>query len=431
MPTRVMYWNIENFGINKFFPTAYDANSQRGRFIRRTIQQVNPDILVVVEVQTGNGNGEGNLVTMPAGGNGTILLKAILGVDIPGQWSFVPPLISGAGGQREGIAVFFKNNVVNFAGPYKWLGAGGGQGAVPVNSMANAVAYGGPWNNALPAAAPVGPAINEPGGGALDQNELAGQWRFSDGNGGWLNFPTLGRRAPFLTTFREDLGGMAGRTINIYSYHAPPAGLARNQGTASIADIPALQAGPGANEVNIVLGDFNVNSLNPGTRPVYRHLVGGVANVARPAGGGNYPVINMHMTLNDDGFFGATWPPYQYNPTMVRRNTAGHANTGGANPFYDYIARFAGHRGALDNIFVLFGDGTIPNDSDVVNRVVGYPYPPVLPRYTIDMYETIPYINANYWVGAPRTNRFRTMINFGQMAKQRGASDHMALVIDI
>src|SRR5947209_2395525 len=53
MPIRLMAWNIQRFGINKMNNTVFDQFGARGEFIVDTVTEVNPDILVVIEVCTG------------------------------------------------------------------------------------------------------------------------------------------------------------------------------------------------------------------------------------------------------------------------------------------------------------------------------------------------------------------------------------------
>ena len=163
-----------------------------------------------------------------------------------------------------------------------------GQGQ-PVNAatFANITNYPTPWRNALPN--PTNPIValqlNRQhnfmiGGAATPINEwqLAGQWEYYTTPPprpipspipppyplNRIFFPSAGARGPFWTQF-SDLAFMGGRLINLFTVHTSPSsarqGVLRMQ---NAAEMTAVAAG----EVNVILGDFNVDTFG-GTAGAY------------------------------------------------------------------------------------------------------------------------------------------------------------------
>ena len=113
--TRVLYWNIENFGINKIYnPNTRkrktgsslkeaDAANERLAEINTVLTAANPQVIVVVEVESAPFNGFGLLGT-GAGTLGALGLQIVAQNALGGNWALVPPLQTGP---TEAVAVLY------------------------------------------------------------------------------------------------------------------------------------------------------------------------------------------------------------------------------------------------------------------------------------------------------------------------------------
>src|SRR5262249_49879804 len=151
--TRVMYWNIENFAFNKIYNpkkkgqkgasiSAWQAARDRLLYIRRHLTELDPDIFIIVEVETAYNDSRGKLAT-GAGALGLVALYAALKKDNR-NLALVPPLITGP---TESVGVFYKRNKVQFTGPNLWNGAAGYDPILQVNAAQN---YIDQWRLKLP-----------------------------------------------------------------------------------------------------------------------------------------------------------------------------------------------------------------------------------------------------------------------------------------
>ena len=257
---RILYWNIQNFALNKIANPAAPLDAVRRRTkILNNLTANTPDIFVVVEVSTGGGP-VGSPVT-GAGANGAMELLALIRGAFPlANWRLVPPLISGTGGFAEGVAVYYNANTVTFTGPNVLRATAGGalvSVTPPIPGGVAAAAYGAPWVGYAPALG--GAAVNALPAG----NNFAGKVRFhapppagaAPGvTGGYMTFPNLNNRSPYLTTFTE-VGG-APRNITVIAFHSSPALAA--VGTAFMQGVDEMITPPVGNEVQVMVGDFNV-----------------------------------------------------------------------------------------------------------------------------------------------------------------------------
>jgi hypothetical protein len=388
---RILAWNIQTFGDNKFNANTWDRVGWRELYIISTIQLVRPDILVVIEPRSGGG-GQGKL--MPEKGAGTRGVLALLNLlrAKDNSWCVVPPQILKAGtGYNEGIAVFFKSTAVEFQGPLMWsantgvavpLAPGGGQD------------YPAPWAGALPNG---NTTIN---GVPYPQNQLAGRTKFTDANGEQINFPRAGQRSIFQTTFSNGV-----RTLNLFSVHFPPFGPLSGESFASLALVPAIAGNPQGNEDRVVLGDFNLNAIVPRWARYFAYLTGGIAVLQH-----TYPNISaLQYTL------------MIADPTMLRY-VLDRDMTNGNPPNYGYMSDDgSGNLLCYDNIFVARA-GAAPAAAEVINRVI----------QTDFMLNSIPEILLAYPNDpANRDIAFQNILNFGSMGAAKGASDHMPLVVDL
>lgn len=369
--TRILYWNIQQFGINKINEPskkrAWDGTSiptfksvYRKQVIQTTLAQNKPDIFVVVETSTGAG-APGTLITGSGRDGSLFLLKQLRNWFPADNWQLVPPLRLGLGNVQEGISVFYNHSRVQFTGPWGWQG-----GIHPSNSVANIGAmnltdYAHPWDDTLPDG-------ETPGGGNLinpdvPYRQLAGQWLFHDPAGGILGFPNAFNRTPFLTTFWDPAG--AGRTIKLLSFHASPKKQQAADGTNQLSHILEMTANLAANEVGVIVGDFNVDLFNTHFEPIaYNNLL---------AGGAGY-IRQINPTAN-------TWPNKGYVCTTLRSHK--HAKPWATNGYPGYEIVIPNTFSSIDNILTLYGAtaGGPAANITIVNRVTGTPYnrtaPPV------------------------------------------------------
>lgn len=453
--TRILYWNIQQFGINKInnpnrkrqrgssLPQPA-ASDDRKRYILDTLAANPVDIFVVVETNTGAG-APGTHVTA-SGETGALNLLTEIRIRLGITWRLVPPLILGIGGVSEGISVYYNSANLFFTGPWFWQG-GANPAIAPAPPLVG-VRYAPPWRRCLPAtpvpaASPINPGI--------PMNRLAGQWQFhgpppvGGGAAPVLQFPGPNSRTPFLTTFWDTTG--AGRTIKLLSYHAPPnSGLAAN-GTSRLSNILEMTTNLGANEVGVIVGDFNVDLYSPFAALAYGRLTN------MPPLGVGYTRLLNRTTAN-------AWPDKGYVGTHIKsRHEATPWNTNGY-PGYGYIgsSNMFQNYDSIDNALVRYGTGfgpPPPHNMTIVNRVTGSPYNRVVPapggaatptgNYAYQSAMTPIGIGANPLdpIALPLPPpapgglvpgnigglaRFRGWDNYGHI---RSTSDHMALIFDV
>src|SRR5215831_18910306 len=127
--TRIMYWNVQTFSLNKIdstvAPEAGDfaddgtMGTDRLNFLMLTLQPLNGaiDLFVLVEQRPGTqNNAAGNVINGPAGRTARRLRRQIQN-QMGAAWRLVPPIVSGAGGRREAVSVYYNSNNLRFLGP--------------------------------------------------------------------------------------------------------------------------------------------------------------------------------------------------------------------------------------------------------------------------------------------------------------------------
>lgn len=474
--TRLVYWNINNFSLRKIF----DANPANAfipfltnNFIVNGVMTgpiggPPPDIIVVVEVfsRVREVGIEGTVLN--AGGNagaGVLQLLDNIRNALGEAWCVVPPLNVGLYGQREAVAVFYNADNLQFTGPNlyfnRYPGTPGtvvGQ-AQPVNAatFANITDYPLIWKNALPN--PTNP-IDElvmnrqhdfqvPGVPPIGEWQLAGQWEYYTGvrpipspvppavPANRIRFPALGCRGPFWTQF-SDLTVMAGpRVINLFSVHTSPA--TAWQAVVNMQQATEMTAvAPGA--VNVILGDFNVDSFGAGANAYW---------MAAPAG-----IYTMALDPRDAGVVNPNRKPYcmthllrLLQATPFNPGAGPSTPTANVYPRYGYMGSsfpVINDSGAIDNIFTAYGAGAPGGPAaniTVVNKVVGTPYNrmPAPAGVTAELTGGLPFASALAnpipqvvppgGINPPVcTIGFPQLFNFGLI---RRTSDHLPLMIDI
>jgi hypothetical protein len=399
---RLLIWNIERFGDTKLNTNWWDTTGSRNWFIMNTISAINPDLIAVIEVQTGAGPGFGGLINGAGDVGSRTLLTQLRFSNMAAGWQLVPPLIiSPAGGYSEGIAVYFKNTVFNFWGPNMINGAG--SMGVPIAAGAGNYA-GGHFANALPAGASTNPAATG-AWGTYNQNQLAGRHAFNN-VAGPVWFPNALMRSIWMTQFRY-VAAAGARVLSLFVVHFPPKVLPARQAFAQLANVNEI-SGPlgvgGLPEDRVVCGDFNINALVPAQANAFQHLTGGPAVI------GAAPVSAIVYAQQIPGA----------SATSIKSVMS--SSTTGAPVYYNYVKRSsAGQNLCIDNIFTVRQGGVAaPLNNLVNNRVIAPP-----------MAISIPNIILGLPAGGARARRFRNIANYGMIGGSRGASDHMSVSIDV
>ena len=374
--TRILYWNIENFSINKIENlsmavepgfgglTENAASDNRRLIILTTLLNTDPDIFVLVEVSSAPTGVSRSLISATGGALACRYLLRQMQINCAADWCLVPPQVVGTAGASEGVAVFYRSGrtaatPLFFTGPDLWLGAIAGPAGV-------SVPYADPWDEAFHpagAASRVVPAAAGVGGD-LREDRLAGRVLPLPAPGAlrvpgdWVRF-----RQPYYCSFYE---GATNRNISIFAMHCPPdPGYAQDVMFAAapiIAGQPAL-----ANETRVVVADFNVNLIDPddGDDLMTYH---------------DFRALNYQPLLTMPAAFPgapASLPAYiGYATTHIRRNPV-FLSSAAAPQFYPAF----GYRGAeigdgfsIDNILVHPHVAAHDYHFTVVNPIVGNPY---------------------------------------------------------
>lgn len=474
--TRILYWNINNFSLPKIQvaapPAAAAEAAQRLTYIVNQIMAAPnaggaPDIIVVVEVfsRVREVGLEGTVLNSGrTAGAAVLLLLNNLRATLGNHWCLVPPLNLGELGQREAVAVFYDSTNLQFTGPNlyyrRWPGTNIGQGQpVAANTFANIIDYPNDWKNGMPN--PTNPIAvlqqnrtsNFMIGGvatAIPEWRLAGQWEYYTTPparpipspipppypNNRIMFPNTGCRAPFWTQF-FDHAFMNGRMINLFTVHTSPStarqAILRMQ---NIVEMTAVQQ----DEVNVVLGDFNVDAFG-NNAGAYNWMINGIytmeldprvahAGAVVPA---RKPYCMTHLLPTTD----AT----PYNATGVAPDPQHNVY-----PRYGYMGSAfpnINDSGAIDNFFTAYdaNAGGPAANVTVINTMVGTPYNafPAPPGVTAELTGGLQY-NAGLANPIPQAvtpggvnpggnmNNFQAWQNFG---KVHSTSDHLALMIDI
>lgn len=440
---RILYWNVENFGINKIRRYTGKRNRagnmvrdgkahDRRHLIKRHIRLFDPDIFVMVEVSTGAA-AVGSMIANTGGWQGCEFLnQEIQGY---GNWNLIPPLVVGGGGRAEGVAVYYKQttnagNNLFFTGPNHWSNMGGGRTFDPAVMPAPPQgAYPGYVNNpCFPNGSRAIPPVALYNGN-VQENQCAARVEFNDQHGAAIQYNGL--RSPYMVTFSEtDGGGNIVQNITLFAIHSPPKAQAARTYLNGLADVADIRSGLAANEVKVIVGDFNLNLLkNDNTEAAwYGPLTAlGYAKQLRPAGGPPVPL---------DGYQG------YFATHMKRASKASFWNANGVNrfyPAYGYIGSSnTDNLYSIDNILVW---GGAPNNLTVSNPVTGVPFnvipnpvpgnPPIGARAFPSAFQAPPPgwppVNAPNWAGGMK-QLYRQWRNFGHI---RSTSDHLALYVEV
>jgi hypothetical protein len=478
--TRILYWNINNFSLNKIADPAAPADSwDRWQHILNDVfMPSGAHIFVVVEVFYRRV--DYMTAGVPVGGGTEVAVMGLLDsirAAAGAQWMVVPALWSGLAGFCEAVAVYYNSNALQFVGPYVF----GPDYAVASNTppllrglpfLPNALPnarwqrplnkpptwptgtqnYPGLWWAPVGGGPPCLPLRLPPAGPVLPaglppENQLAGQYEFFV-FGQQIHFPDQWNRSPYLTYFIDLTVPPPRRKIKLFAVHTSPS--TADDALAQLQNIVELPPGP--NELSVIVGDFNVDTFED--RAAYNGLTG------------------MGFTLHFDSIppglaaVNQNRRPYcltHYLP-VARATPFGTLNgvapspTQNVYPRFGYMGSMGGrryqtpvNRGAIDNVLTAYGGGTAVapfiNNKTIVNKVVGSPYNANNPAFpapaaAADLLGGVPFLTSmNVLVPTPqghdRTNAvwapnhlaaFQLWNNFGKI---RSTSDHLPLLIDV
>lgn len=456
--TRILYWNIANFSLRKIYDVNGNAAdfamslSREDHIVREVISPtpplpVNspppPDMIIITEAfsRVREVSYQGNVLNQGSNvGFAVRLLLAAIRNRLGNTWCLVPPLSLGDLGFREAVAVYYNSATLTFTGPYIWTDDNNlklGRPATPGN-LADITNYAATWRNAMPnptnpiAALQLNRTWNAPNGTPVSEWQGAGQWEhFAAGQR--INFPNAASRSPFYTRMLDT----AGRTIKVFTVHTSPA--AAVGGTQNIAAIPEVQAVGAVTEVNVVVGDFNIDTFDNNRNGAYVPIFNlGYEALLDPRDVGpivpaRHPYCLTHLLppalatpFNATGVI----PDAQHNvyPRF------GYMGSTAINPLR------ATDKGCIDNVFRLYHGGAAvpPAHTTIVNTVVGKPYTagPALPGVGAELTGGYGY-NSSLPVPIPLPGGVNTLAgaplfvpwpNYQRIAM---VSDHLAILFEV
>lgn len=366
---RLLIWNIENFTLSRISDCSGNSlaeqmdNAVRSfsnlNYILSTVTQADPDVFVIVESLCHQGNIEE--LADGDGALGLLVMRSFL-QSLSDQWFLVPPLRVNPKNElalqtrTETVGVFWRNDRVQFTGPYVWPAARVNTGPpVPPGAQTQTAAYPNPWNGVVP-----------PG------TTAAARCRFYDANRQEIIFAAPDNcidpanatapytRRPYLTTFTER-NGMR-RNIKLFSVHTKPAEA--YYATINMLKMQPQDWVPGNNEATVFAGDFNLNLkvMDPYTKEMLNRFREKELVLAVPS------LVNDEIPLS----------------RIFRRKRAAPDN-------YQ-------EQELLDYGFIRYGPGAMPNPlpasrSVVIDRVVGVTPGGGLPAFTTDMFVNMAALN--------------------------------------
>lgn len=397
MPTSILVWNVQSFTINKINSMgtppevftvgkknfSFQMSQRRLKYILKNIKLKDPDIFVLIEVISGQGD-TGSLVNSK-GAAGCIYLLRYLRAINPG-WCLVPPLrmidkvqVNVKNGLQqlvkdkqytEGVAVFYRSDKLAFQGPYMWPETDDPDNqsphvvAIPDEVGASFGPYPPAWRNCLPK----GP------------NYEAAQVEFFDDDGYRVRFPSTESRNPVLVQFQELTNKK--RIINVVAVHLPPkevdARTAFSRVTSYFTDWPLKN-----NEAMVLVGDFNLAA----GKWYYKGLKNAGTNVEDAF----TPVFNAATIPNSSMYYS----PSQASPSKYLQPGK-----------------------ILDNILYRYGqnatDGIVTGA--IIDRVANN-------SLMLNQLTQIMTLRTE----ARQNEIFRRYLNFGQLGPAPGTSDHLAI----
>ena len=463
--TKVLVWNIQQFGINKINNannkrprgqgglTNQQASQSRRNVILNVLNATDPDIIVIIEVSSGD-TYPLDVASFTGGMLGCVNFLNRLRF-YPGEWRLVPPMRIGRGGKAESVGVFYRGqstvggNQVNryFTGPNLWTGGINGMSAEPptlsgpypgsvngspdLNAM---IVYPGQNVRQIPAGAQHNATVNE--------NRVAARTFFSINENGVagdpINYGTF--REPYMATFVEtDANNNVIRNLSLFGVHSPAVVGDQSVFMTYLANTFEIVAPNAANEVRIVCGDFNLNLLDAN---------GNLSDAYQPLTNNNYGLLlrpNGGPPANVDPYRGYFTTHIKTKPSRGNRTAASKFLWSENNqnqslyPAYEYVgSRYGGQNNplySLDNILVRPYNAATDYRTTVLNTVVGTPFnvvanppgnPPLGSQLMPSSFTTAanwpPAVAPNFTIGI--ANNLVSWANYGHVYS---TSDHFAL----
>lgn len=447
--TRVLFWNIENFGINKIANpsaapepgttnlTQAQASQQRLNYVRDLLTAAKADIVVVIEVSTGN-DAPGRLCR-DSGLEGSIRLLTEIRNVYNNGWMLVPPLQTGTG---EAVSVFYQSKLRYFTGPYLWPG---GPAAISTAPGVGATgAYPDELKNRMPDRAIPKDAQHN---AKVAENRCAARIGFTYRAGHphkkqQINWGTT--RRPYMVTFAETDKAIAPtvlRDLTLFAIHAPAKYLPAVVNMKRLKNMAEIDDAPAEMEARLVIGDFNLNLMNKA--------------FAKTADYELLEEIEYKLALAPAEPLPASLEGYAgYFATHIRgRNSASCWSSQGKTvyyPGYDYIGSDTiANLYAIDNAYTKHGANANPpavNNVTILNAIARTPF--LVGKKGVQKYGsgppgTVPMPRLMDWPGPARpmyppaqgppqtiglVKDFRSWDQYGRI---RSTSDHLPLVIDI
>lgn len=419
---RLLYWSIDNFSIAKLQNVQGGNSSLESALTQEVITAVltsqTPDIIVVLDTQTGQGN-PGTLINGPGEQGAQGLLKLIRATK-GDSWSMVPSLRLGEGYMQRGALIFYNTTTLEFTGPWGWFGSDAG--AITTQNASQLRPY---QSSNLPTGTV---NQNSPYNEGRDFNQLAGQWEFSipvEGQSGLtqtLGFPNSYDRAPFLVTFWDNTTSKA---IKLLAYQAPEQPAAALMALDRLSKIQELT--PNDNETVVVAGNFNVDLL--GESAAYKPLLdlNFESGLPIPATNPSWPV---------KGYYGTTIQPEQ-DAVYVQDKEQYPGGAGEGSSFQGYMNNT--DELSIDNVFVKSSSPVSKNNFTILNGIVGSPYlettagvptgtlafPPIMTN-TFGNFSSDTHLKSS--PDPTELNLFRSWNNYDKIVQ---TSSHLPLVLDL
>lgn len=481
MTTRILYWNIQKFGNDRLFATsATNAAAALDRLgvVQGIIANADPDILVVVEVTSGIGGGTG----------ATSLLDTLRGNTTDpdrAEWRMVPLQIVGSKKNVERVAIYYrgaKGTVTRyFTGPYVWTGGANGKSADPASVSATQYTNNtdtallvppGTIARTIPNSAAVQYRPNQPELQSAAQIEFTMNPVGSKTSPGkkLKTLPSYGTwRQPVMVSFFEtdsSTGPATTRNITLFAIHAPPAYYdAYDFMTRLLASTDELVAAPSTakNEIKVICGDFNLNTLaDDGSRSVNYDVLTTINKVTAYKSLNSPPattVVNANDLEAYQGYFAThiNLTPNNKKKSNLKieaklrflwsDNTVPTNVIASPYPGYRYISsvKSTPNTYAVDNFLVWRAStaaGTTGNFT-IMNPLVGTPFNAVLfppsgaPKGIITtgiQFANAPtnWMPAGVWPQAPNADDFvkldaAKLVAWNNYGKIRDTSDHLPL----
>ena len=459
--TKILVWNIENFGVNKFANpsrkrprgvggmTYAQASAFRRQVLQRVMNAALPDILIVIEVSSGDSTPNA-LATLTGGMDGCVDLLTRLRANNP-VWRLVPPLRIGQGGKAESMGVFFRatspvagGGLITryFTGPNLWTGGYNGTSVrVGVSAAYPAAAGGNPDiddmlvpGGGVPRVIPVGAQYNV----GVAENQVAARTAFrlwnsaNDTADGGIDYGVF--REPYMVTFAEHNSNTnAVRNLTLFGVHSPAAVGNPEVFITYLANTYEIMTANVGTEVRVVCGDFNVNLLD---------ATGNDAQVYAPMAGytvlltpGAPPPGNVDLFR---GYFTTHIKPK--NKSAASRFLWSQVGNPSPYPGYGYFGSdFVPNFFSVDTILVRPAPGA-PNTT-ILNAVVGTPFNAggtVPPAGAPAGVQAMPssFTNAALWPPTPNAANYNlglagNLTSWANYGYVRSTSDHFALYADV